>query len=364
MKITKIRDLFLTNRLKTSKRKNDYAPPPIVCKNVKLPSFMSRFQIYKLSPKRLINSLTYRISKIAYNINSIKKPKFYSFGEENPDKIFYIMREPFWPDAKNIGHASVIIFALPYYAFADANGYIPIVEESKTIRSKSDIFYTQYCLPPHSPENYLKSKNILYSRESDVKNFSMDFYYTNPANTARFKYFQNIFKKYIKFNQPVLNYMENDFNSIIGNKRVLGCLCRGTDYLKKENAIIIQPDVNIVIDKTEEIMKTKNCPFIYLATESEEIYQLFKKQFGDNLLTNSQLRFGKKDLQNIRFISQVKERRQNDRYLTGLEYLSSLNILSKCKCFIAGQTTGSQLAYMMSEGFEYSFIYYGLGYLH
>jgi hypothetical protein len=44
-----------------------------------------------------------------------------------------------------------------------------------------------------------------------------------------------------------------------------------------------------------------------------------------------------------------------DKYLSGLEYLSSLNILSKCPCFIGGRTAGTIGVYLMTDGFEYDY---------
>jgi hypothetical protein len=141
-----------------------------------------------------------------------------------------------------------------------------------------------------------------------------------------------------------------------GKKRVLGVLCRGTDYLlKKPSGHPRQPDPIEVINMAKKIMDEKNCSHLYLATEDEEIYTVFKRHFGGRLLVNSQKRYRTNELNNLQYISQIQDRRRRDKFFSGLEYLSSLNILSKCSCFIGGRTAGTIGVYLMTGGFDYDY---------
>lgn len=329
-------------------------PPPIM-KSQKIPSFWRRFSLKKLRFSKIAQSLFYRIQRI----KNKKDSQICSFGDENPDKTFYVIRRYFY--SESAGHAAIINHVLIHCAYADMNGYIPVAEEKDENAGGNDVFFIQYCLQPsgYSPKDIQKSKNIILSANYPLQDFSVDFFYDDPANSERFKYFQDIYKKYIKFNGRTLEYMEKDFNRVIGGKkRVLGCLVRGTDYtLKKPSCHYVQPSAEEVIEKVDRFMKEKDCRFIYLATESEEVYDLFKRHFGGSLLVNSQKRFNENDLKGVIYLAQVKERRKNDRYLTGLEYFSSLNILSKCDCLIGGRNGGTMAAYMMGGGFEYSYIW-------
>ena len=50
--------------------------------------------------------------------------------------------------------------------------------------------------------------------------------------------------------------------------------------------------------------------------------------------------------------------RENDEYLKGLEYLSSLYIVSQCKALIAGNCGGSQMAVFVNGGrHEYEHVF-------
>lgn len=59
-------------------------------------------------------------------------------------------------------------------------------------------------------------------------------------------------------------------------------------------------------------------------------------------------------------IGDVNDERENDKYYTGLEYLTTIYILSKCTSIIAGRVNGTVIAALMNDGYEYSY-YYDLG---
>lgn len=43
--------------------------------------------------------------------------------------------------------------------------------------------------------------------------------------------------------------------------------------------------------------------------------------------------------------------------MEGLEYLSQIIILSRCDCFVAGLTSGTIGAMLLTNGYEYSYIF-------
>jgi hypothetical protein len=75
------------------------------------------------------------------------------------------------------------------------------------------------------------------------------------------------------------------------------------------------------------------------------------------LLSNGQRRFSDEELENVQCLAEVPQKRERDKYFLGLEYLSSVNILSKCPYFIGGQTLGTFGVYALTEGFEYDYVY-------
>ena len=88
----------------------------------------------------------------------------------------------------------------------------------------------------------------------------------------------------------------------------------------------------------------------------------FEKEFPGMILINDRQFFDHVDFKNSKNgIWAYGFDRENDEYLRGLEYLSSMNVLSKCDALIAGINTGSQMAYIMNDG-EYEHVhFYNLG---
>jgi hypothetical protein len=179
------------------------------------------------------------------------------------------------------------------------------------------------------------------------------------ANREIKEYYNDLFKSYIRLNKTTRDYLAADESKIFtGNRKLLGILCRGTDYVHKKPAgHAIQPDPKDVIMMAEDIIRKYNCTHIYLATEDQDIYDQFMKRFGKMLLSNGQIRFSFKELSDVQFLADVGKKRERDKYFLALEYLSSVNILSKCSCFIGGQTTGTFGVYALTNGFEYDYTY-------
>ena len=48
---------------------------------------------------------------------------------------------------------------------------------------------------------------------------------------------------------------------------------------------------------------------------------------------------------------------KNDKYLKGREYLINILLLAKCNCLVAGSVGGTYGALLLSEGYEYQFVF-------
>lgn len=56
-------------------------------------------------------------------------------------------------------------------------------------------------------------------------------------------------------------------------------------------------------------------------------------------------------------IGQVIFERENDNYFKGLEYISSITILSKCNSLVAGGCGGTDFAVHYSNGYEICYVF-------
>lgn len=140
---------------------------------------------------------------------------------------------------------------------------------------------------------------------------------------------------------------------MLGGAKTLGILARGTDYVSsKPKGHPIQPTAEQMIKKAKEIMKEHSCEKIYLATEDADIYDRLKEEFGEALTAPDTERYTTKGMQNINDLRQEK-----DKYQKGKEYLLSMMLLAGCDCLAAGNVGGTHGALLMSDGFEYCYIF-------
>lgn len=257
-----------------------------------------------------------------------------------------------------------------HIAYAEEKGYIPVVDYLT--------FQTQYHMPSEigkvnvwekffeQPSNIdlkdiSQSKNIILSDQYSAPNKkylmgNTDFY----TDLNRREYFREIFAKYIRFTKETENLLleERRKEIIPYNKKVLGILCRGTDYLlKRPKNHPIQPQPQTVISMAKEALNKYECDYIFLATEDADILSLFKESFPNKLLYIDQKRVSHEEMKNVERVMAVNVKINDNRYEMGLNYLTATYILSKCNCFIGGRTGGTKGVLLMTKGFEYEYIF-------
>ena len=64
-----------------------------------------------------------------------------------------------------------------------------------------------------------------------------------------------------------------------------------------------------------------------------------------------------KDYKVRKGVPEYRISRENDYYLRGKEYLTTIVMLSRADCFIGGRTSGTVGMMLLSDGFEYSYVY-------
>lgn len=260
---------------------------------------------------------------------------------------------------RNVGLFSYVEVTLRQVAYALENGYIPVVDmqtyPNAYLRPDQlagglnswEFYFEQPChgnlSQVYENEEYLLSKEenrsaIPYAREWILSRHSRYFW-------------SEMYRKYLRFNEKTAKYIEKECNEILKGEpeTVLGVLVRGTDY---HGAVghPIQPKVEEVICKVKDYMAGKGkgqYKSIYLATEEKSVVELFEQEFPDRILVNQRTYFDEFSFQN-QTINDVEMDREDDRYLRGLEYLSSIKILSLCGGFVGGLCGGTYASIYMN----------------
>lgn len=173
-----------------------------------------------------------------------------------------------------------------------------------------------------------------------------------------------VYQEFLKYNPPTRDYIERELSQVLGEgKRVLGVLCRGTDYTDiKPKGHPVQPELDQVLRDVEKKLQEARCESIYLATEDGKIDALFRERFPGRILTNQRMYYDEIFRENnLTLIKDVHFERENDDYRKGVEYLSSLVICAHCDVFVAGNCGGSQAAVFMNCGQYEDLLIYNLG---
>ena len=317
-------------------------------------TMMIKSLILKLAPTFLLNLYS----------NFKRRERRKCFGRENPDKKFYIIGF----DAEVYGMWGIINNVLMNVAYAESKGYIPIVDylNHKTqYTQKGEFgvvnFWEKIFMQPtkYKLDDVKHSKCVIFAKREfcPSKKFLMGLFYNDEKKLF---YFRNLFHKYIVFNELIKKDFESRWKMIAENRRIVGCLLRGTDYvLKKPKNHPVQPSPEIVCEKIKLVMQDYNCERVFLATEDADILELAKEKFGNSLLYIEQFRMSKKEMNPQTFLYSNKKAASKNMNLLkdALDYLFATYALSRCNCFISGITGGMKGVLLMTEGFEYQYIY-------
>lgn len=283
-------------------------------------------------------------------------------GKREPNKTYYIIRQK-KPDCGIGSFFSTVIGEIRY---AIKKGYIPYVDLKSDKNLYNDgadtfnsweIFFKQV-EEGITLEEVLQSKNIILAGEYSIHEFPSGCYMEIFENKKYISTWNYYFRKYMRFNDEFRQYAFEKYRNLINkNDKILGVLCRGTDYTKlhpKNHPI--QPSANEMIKKSKEIQRQYNCNKIYLATEDYEIWKLFQQTFKEDLITITD-----KFLNYSNGVIADYMEGNIDKIQYGMDYMASMYILSKCNCIIAGRTGGSLMVSIMANSrFEYAY-YYDLG---
>ena len=291
-------------------------------------------------------------------INKKWKQRNISLGKENPDKKFYVIRRA----PGKVGLFSYVSTNLGHIKYAVDHGYIPIIDmqnyrntylEDEQIGKVNawEFYFKQPC--GYTLSDIKKSKNVILS--SGIINCGVEYPDSQIAYDENlYREWKNFADNYLKIADDIAEETEKICDKLFDEKRVLGVLARGTDYVQsRPRKHPIQPSTEELIKKCQEIMGRYRCEKVYLTTEDEQIYSEFEKNFGDKLISMKVQRYKTVDRENINDVIN----KDKQKYINGKEYLISILLLAKCNCLVAGNAGGTQGALLLTKGYEYKYIF-------
>lgn len=259
-----------------------------------------------------------------------------------------------------VGIIGFIDNILPHIAYALANGYVPVIdmENYPSIYQidKENVWETYFEQPCNKGLEAIKDECVIHAPNS--------FWYrwepkSCPLMTEQeIRMWGRIYAEYIRYNSETMTYVNQEKESIISTpEKILGALYRGTDYTKGQ-AIghPIQPSMKAFAEKVEEMMLKHGYEYIYLASEEKAIVDYMNERFPGKVLINKRVFYD--EATNVDYsnynndhigLSGAVFERENNKYLIGIEYISSMNLAASCDSFVAGACGGTTGVLMMNN---------------
>lgn len=133
--------------------------------------------------------------------------------------------------------------------------------------------------------------------------------------------------------------------------KVLGVVYRGTDY-NRAYGHMASGDLKSYIEYIKKYVEQIGYEYIFLATEVEEATMEFKKVFGNRVFWTDQKRYKASER---RWLFTIHFERENDELEKGIEYITVLDLLSKCDA-IVGTDTGTTRAAVVLNQKRYEYV--------
>lgn len=145
---------------------------------------------------------------------------------------------------------------------------------------------------------------------------------------------------------------------VIGDRRMLGILMRGTDYItSNQPGARRMATVEDMLPMIHAWMDEDGYDAIFLATEDQDILDVMKEEFKGKIRVIAQERHRVSDFQNVTLISDLeKQEKTGDAYHAALEdttinYFYALYMLSKCESFLcSGHCNGWDVVQSFNHG--------------
>ena len=138
----------------------------------------------------------------------------------------------------------------------------------------------------------------------------------------------------MKINKETQEKLDAAYLKVLGplvkeKKKIIGVVSRGTDLLGFPGHSI-QPTTDELMRETKKLMMKYSCEYIFLASDTDKAVQSFKEYFGEeNVLVNECRRYDECGQKGENVLSDMHFDRASDEYLKGLEYLTTMWLLSK-----------------------------------
>lgn len=293
--------------------------------------------------------------KISYRIVSFKsRERRKRYGEKNADKTIYIIRVR----QETLGLMGYYTAILGNIRIAEERNFVPVVDmmnyKNTYINSEQvgKINAWEYYFEPISAvslQDAYQSRNVILGNLETPFEAKPRAFYDRVYKDGKMEQYYDYVKRYIRYNEKTEKILMEAYDTILrpifekGGK-VLGVVSRGTDLIGFPGHSI-QPSLQEAARLIAEYMEKYCCQYIFVASDSDSAIEYFRKQFGEEkVLSNACRRYDNFSSSNVFVLSEMHFDRENDEYQKGIEYLTTMHLLSNCNALfgsLVGSTMGA-----------------------
>lgn len=326
--------------------------------------------------KHVWNYITKKDYRIAWKNNRKLREYRTSYGDSNPDKIFYVIR-------RNSSEAmgSVLKNCIGELEYARKRKYIPVVDyknyydfflqnqEKQGVENAWEYYFKQ--VSDYSLEEVYKSKNVILSNALDSKHWIYREKGLKIYTDHRFRSrLAEILNQYCFLSDSVNSMVEYEYSKICeiaGDKKVLGvcAMLREADIYNSGRmesnykGRALQPTFEELVKDIKESMVKFGCEYVFISDDSDRYHFNFQEIFGDRVIFSSRAQVSKLSNDHSSYVNEVRS--DSVKYTKG--YLTDIYLLARCDSLLASECSTSQLACLINNNkYDYEKIYHiGIG---
>lgn len=172
-------------------------------------------------------------------------------------------------------------------------------------------------------------------------------------NDTSFQFWNFMFMKFVILNKRTEQYFEQEWKGLPEGKK-LAVLIRGTDYVAlKPKGHPRQPNMEELLAEVDRKCSEKKYQYLYIATEEKRLFDLICDHYGENMvLANKRTYYDAYWSNGCQLIGEISFQRENEVFIRGIEYLSSLFIVSRCDGFVGSNCGGTLVALLLAHKHE------------
>ncbi len=287
----------------------------------------------------------YNSVQIMYSILWCKTRK--TLGNKNRNKTVFLLDYHCGAE----GMVSIVNRTYMHIRWILAEGYIPVVDlhlyPNQYLNTEEENMWEYFFEPVSdvSTKEAYESENVISAYENGIVLSEAKINPYQGKWGAR-SFNSEEFSKIIRFNKDTKEYIEAKMPKELSG-RVLGIVMRGTDYRAWRKGTV---DIETFLQACLHYKNKLEYEYIFLATEDAEYFEIFKKSFGDRLLSVDQKRVWY-DYKNKEYVPVKTLLDPRDGREAGRNYLSVIYCLSLCDSMLYNVWCGAvNLAKLWNNG--------------